>query len=79
MLSRLDCPGIQEENAMKLPKPVYESIPALYVLTGIIAISGIDSFMSFISGILMGGSGIAIMCLRRNHRIKRELEQIHIS
>lgn len=64
---------------MTLPKPVYESIPALYVISGIIAISAIDSFMSFISGILMGGSGIAIMCLRRNYRIKKELEQINVT
>lgn len=62
---------------MTLPKPIYESIPALYVVTGIAAMSAVDSFMSFISGILMGGSGIAIMCLRRNHRIrKEELEQV---
>ena len=61
---------------MTLPKPVYEFIPALYVITGIAAISAVDSFMSFISGILMGGSGIAIMCLRRNYRVrKEELEQ----
>ncbi|MEJ2140763.1 MAG: hypothetical protein P8Y24_00110 [Gammaproteobacteria bacterium] len=63
---------------MTLPKPVYESIPALYVITGIIAISAVDSFISFISGILMGGSGIAIMCLRRNYRVKKELEQINV-
>ena len=45
---------------MVLPKPVYEFIPTLYVVTGITAMSAVDSFMSFISGILMGGSGIAI-------------------
>ena len=62
---------------MKLPKPVYESIPALYVITGITAISAVDSFMSFISGVLMGGCGIAIMCLRRNYRIQNEpFEQV---
>lgn len=64
---------------MTLPKPVYESIPALYVLTGIVAMSTIDSFMSFISGILMGGSGIAIMCLRRNYRVRSEQEQPNLS
>ena len=57
---------------MKLPKPVYESIPALYVITGIAAMSAVDSFMSFISGVLMGGCGVAIMCLRRNYRIQNE-------
>ena len=62
---------------MVLPKPVYEFIPTLYVVTGITAMSAVDSFMSFISGILMGGSGIAIMCLRRNYRAKNEeLEKV---
>ena len=62
---------------MVLPRPIYEFIPTLYVVTGITAMSAVDSFMSFISGILMGGSGIAIMCLRRNYRIKNEeLEKV---
>ena len=62
---------------MKLPKPVYESIPALYVITGIAAMSAVDSFMSFISGILMGGCGVAIMCLRRNYRVQNQsLERV---
>ena len=62
---------------MVLPRPIYEFIPTLYVVTGITAMSAVDSFMSFISGILMGGSGIAIMCLRRNYRIKKEeLEKV---
>jgi len=53
---------------MMLPKPVYESIPGLYVIAGIAAVSTVDSFMSFISGILLGGSGIVILLLRRNYR-----------
>ena len=56
---------------MILPKPFYESIPVLYVTAGIAAISTVDSFMSFISGILLGGSGVVIMCLRRNHRVNQ--------
>lgn len=64
---------------MVLPKPVYESIPALYVVTGIAAISAVDSFMSFISGVLMGGCGVVIMCLRRNYRVTQEqLQQVEI-
>ena len=53
---------------MKIPKPLYESLPFLYVVGGIAAISTIDSFMSFISGILLGCSGVIIMCLRRDYR-----------
>jgi len=53
---------------MEIPKPIYESLPILYVIGGVAAISTVDSFMSFISGILLGSSGIIIMFLRRNHR-----------
>lgn len=53
---------------MNMPKPLYESLPILYVIGGIAAISTIDSFMSFISGVLLGTSGVMIMCLRRDYR-----------
>lgn len=53
---------------MIMPKPIYESLPVLYVIGGVAAISTVDSFMSFISGILLGSSGIIILILRRNHR-----------
>jgi len=53
---------------MNMPKPIYESMPVLYVIGGIAAISTVDSFMSFISGILLGASGVLIMFMRRNYR-----------
>lgn len=53
---------------MNMPKPVYESLPVLYVIGGVAAISTVDSFMSFVSGILLGTSGVLILFLRRNHR-----------
>lgn len=53
---------------MNMPKPIYESLPVLYVIGGVAAISTVDSFMSFISGILLGASGVIILFLRRNHR-----------
>ena len=53
---------------MNMPKPIYESLPVLYVVGGVAAISTVDSFMSFISGILLGSSGVMIMCLRREYR-----------
>lgn len=53
---------------MHMPKPIYESLPVLYVIGGVAAISTVDSFMSFISGILLGSSGIMILYLRRNFR-----------
>lgn len=60
---------------MNMPKPIYECLPILYVIGGIAAISTVDSFMSFISGILLGSSGVMIMCLRRDHR-HRHTEEI---
>jgi len=57
---------------MTMPKPIYESLPVLYVVGGIAAISTVDSFMSFISGILLGSSGVMIMCLRREYRRTEE-------
>lgn len=53
---------------MNMPKPIYEGLPVLYVVGGVAAISTVDSFMSFISGILLGSSGVMIMFLRRNYR-----------
>ena len=53
---------------MNMPKPIYEGLPVLYVVGGVAAISTVDSFMSFISGILLGSSGVMIMVLRRNYR-----------
>ena len=53
---------------MDMPKPIYEMLPILYVVGGVAAISTVDSFMSFISGILLGSSGVMIMFIRREHR-----------
>ena len=55
-------------NFMNMPKPIYESLPILYVIGGVAAMSTVDSFMSFISGILLGASGVMIMFLRRDYR-----------
>ena len=60
---------------MTMPKPIYESLPILYVLGGIAAISTVDSFMSFISGVLLGSSGVLILVLRRNYRVSQDDDQ----
>ncbi len=59
---------------MTMPKPIYESLPILYVIGGVAAISTVDSFMSFISGTLLGVSGVMIMCLRRNYRRSENIQ-----
>ena len=53
---------------MHMPKPIYVCLLILYVIGGVAAISTVDSFMSFISGILLGSSGVMILYLRRNFR-----------
>lgn len=58
---------------MNIPKPIYELLPILYVIGGISAISTVDTFMSFISGVLLGCSGVMIMFLRRDYRLSKEL------
>ena len=59
---------------MNMPKPIYESLPVLYVIGGVAAMSTVDSFMSFISGILLGYSGVMIMFLRRDFRRTQNTE-----
>ena len=59
---------------MTMPKPVYESLPALYVIGGVAAISTIDSFMSFVSGILLGCSGVLILIMRRDYRRQQNVK-----
>ncbi len=57
---------------MRIPKIIYESYPVLYVLMGITAISMVDSFVSFLSGFVLGAGGIAILFMRRNYRATRQ-------
>jgi hypothetical protein len=56
-----------------IPKPIYELLPTFYVLCGITAMLVIESFMSFISGLLMGLSGVLIVFMRRNYRLSKQL------
>ena len=60
---------------MMIPKPVYESLPILYVVGGIAAMTTVDSFMSFFSGVLLGVSGVVVLFLRRHHRTDQRQEQ----
>jgi hypothetical protein len=57
---------------MRLPKSVYEVYPVLYVISGICAISMVDSFMSFLSGLVLGFGGVGILFLRRNYRATKQ-------
>lgn len=59
---------------MNMPKPIYESLPVLYVIGGVAAISTVESFMSFVSGVLLGTSGVLILLLRRHYRQPQNFE-----
>ena len=55
-----------------LPKLVYELLPVLYILGGIIAMIAVNSSMSFISGVLLCASGVIVLIMRRNYRVAHE-------
>jgi len=57
---------------MRLPKSVYESYPFLYVAIGILAMSLVDSPVSFLSGMVLGAGGVAILFMRRNYRATKQ-------
>ena len=62
---------------MRLPKFLYELYPVLYVFGGIAAMSMVESYVSFLCGIILGAGGVAIMFMRRNYRVlKDQLAQL---
>lgn len=50
------------------PRPVYESLPYLYICAGIGAMVYLDTVIAFTSGLLMSSTGVLILWLRRNYR-----------
>ena len=62
---------------MRLPKFIYEIYPILYILGGIAAMSMVDSYICFLSGLILGAGGVSILFMRRNYRmIKEHLAQL---
>jgi len=57
---------------MRLPNFVYESYPVLYIFGGIAAMSMVESFLSFLCGLLLSMGGISILFMRRNYRMIRD-------
>jgi len=51
-----------------IPKPIYEMLPVIYVVGGILAMISVQSMTSFISGLVMGISGLLVLTMRRNYR-----------
>ena len=59
---------------MVLPRIVYETYPAFYVVSGIASMALVNSPTAYASGLLLSLSGIVILFIRRNYRaIKQEL------
>ena len=62
-----------------IPKPIYEILPVLYVVGGILAMTSVQSMTSFISGLAMGVAGLLVLSMRRNYRsavTKKNLNRI---
>ncbi len=55
---------------MQLPKFIYESLPAAYVLTGLATALTHPEPVPFVSGIALASGGLMILVLRRNHRLR---------
>lgn len=62
---------------MTLPKPLYESLPALYVVASIFTLYTLESWTSFVCGVLLGVAGIAILFMRRNFRQQLSLNSFN--
>jgi len=64
-----------------IPKPIYEMLPVIYVVGGIFAMMYVQSMASFISGLVMGISGLLVLSMRRNYRsalAKKNLNRIPV-
>jgi len=51
-----------------LPRKLYELLPYIYILTGIVSSSLIDSTIVLISSILLIATGIFVLHMRRSYR-----------
>jgi type II secretory pathway component PulF len=58
-----------------LPRKLYELLPYLYIVTGIVSTSLIDSTIVLISSILLIATGVFVLLMRRSYRksLKRKL------
>lgn len=51
-----------------IPKFVYEALPYIWVSVGISAIYILDDFIATASGMILGGAGVVIFCMRNKYR-----------
>lgn len=57
---------------MVIPKPVYESLPVLYVIAGIATIVSTRDPIALGSGLLLALAGLLILVIRRNYRAAQQ-------
>jgi hypothetical protein len=60
-------PGIED----MIPKPIYELLPYLYVLGGLIAIISMDSILGKFCGVILIVAGVVIHQMRARFRSRR--------
>lgn len=53
---------------MRLPEPIYKSIPVIYILTGFAALVSIEAPYSVISAVLFISASLMIMKMRKDYR-----------
>lgn len=53
---------------MMLPKPVYEALPGIYLLTGIMTATTFESSIALVSSGLFFAAALLIMYMRKSYR-----------
>lgn len=51
-------------NAINFPELVYRSLPWIYVVVGALVMLSIESFIGFVSGLLMVSAGVLVFLWR---------------
>lgn len=57
---------------MQLPEPIYESLPVIYIVTGLISILTIEMPFSFISATLFACASWMVWRMRKHYRCKQQ-------
>ena len=63
---------------MAIPKPIYEILPILYVVVGILTITSTEGMIAVGSGVLLTLAGLLILLIRRNYRAARKAYTLDI-
>lgn len=53
---------------MRLPKPIYEAIPYIYIISAFLTVLLVDSLLSFFSGFFFGYAGWLVWRTRKDYR-----------